>query len=114
MTYKFNAELTAEMDISDKEFQMLLEAAKNHYDYTVQSIGQVGGFLYGMGNRSEFSNGTYKKVEATGRNWGLILKSLEIVNTDAGRFIGNAIFKMLEHMYKQCDDINKSMVSHEC
>jgi len=106
MEYKFLAEIKAVIEISDSDFKMLLEQSANHYDHTVQSASMVGGFLYGFHNRRLFSKGEDKKIELSTREMGLILKSLELNNSNNCNRLGRSIHKILQATANKAIEIN--------
>ena len=79
--HSFIAELKADVEFSDSDFEFLFKSSRTHYDSTVQSISAVGGFLYGLKNRREWSNGENKTTELRFGDLQLLLKSIEFVNT---------------------------------
>ena len=109
MSHQFFATLSVEIDMSDKDFNILLQCASNHYDFTVQSGAAVGGFLYGLKNRRDFSNGEYKKIEVSTRQIGLILKSLEGNGTDEARYIGENLYRIAMELHSTASEINNSL-----
>lgn len=54
---KFRYEILAEVRLNQSECEFLQKLASEHYDRHCRSVGEQGGFLYGMRNHAEF-NGT--------------------------------------------------------
>ena len=52
--HSFIAELKADVEFSDSDFEFLFKSSRTHYDSTVQSISAVGGFLYGLKTAGTF------------------------------------------------------------
>lgn len=109
MKHSFTSELTANIEISDSDLKLLLEISSNHYDDAVKAMSRIGGFLYGFKNRRDFSAGEDKTVELTGRKIGLILKSLELNNSDQTNGIAKTLYAILNEMQRKTIYINKRM-----
>ncbi len=108
MTHSFYATLSAHIDMDDSDFERLKEKASRHYDSTVKSSVEVGGFLYGLTNRGEFSNGENKTLELSGRELQLCIKALEFDNSDHTKAISKRLIGVLNEMYFQQEQINKA------
>lgn len=78
MKHFFQATLKAHIELSDDDFLHICECCKGHYDFTVSSCVEVRGFLYGLKNRRDFSDGEDKVADLTIRQIGLILKAFEM------------------------------------
>lgn len=48
MKYIFQANLYVDISMTDEDFSLLEKAAEQHYDETVRSTIQRGGYLYGQ------------------------------------------------------------------
>lgn len=112
--YIFYAKLTAEIELSNEELNLLIECSERHYDSTVKSISMCGkgGFLYGLHNRrkweiesnTEISNGEFKSNQIQ-----LMLKSLEFKNEpEAGNLYGKLI-TIAKEMQTKNITLNKTL-----
>ncbi len=54
--YYFVAILTAHIELTDEEFELLFNESARHYDYKVKTSTKVGGFLFGFQNQRNFAN----------------------------------------------------------
>ncbi len=108
MEYSFSAELSAGIEISDSDFQLLLDCSSHHYDHTVQSMSMIGGFLYGHKNCREFTNGEDKTLWVTQRKLGLMMKSLEMCQVPAGLFLSSSLWKVAMSLQNEMEKINNS------
>ena len=79
--HSYIAELKANIELNDSDFNLLLDCSARHYDSTVRSISEVGGFLYGLNNRRNFSNGADLTTEFSERELGLLIKSIEFTGS---------------------------------
>lgn len=109
--HSYIAELKADIEFSDSDFQLLLESSRNHYDSTVQSICSVGGFLYGLKNRRDFSKGENKSTELRFGDLQLLLKSLEFVNTDKSNHLYARLSAIFMDMQAKNMEINEDLKS---
>ena len=109
MKYFFQVEFKAFVEIPDKEFEFILECCKHHYDFTVASSVEVGGFLYGLKNRREFSNGEDKVCDLTFRQIDLILKSIEMYDNEEERNVHRNMFKIIRQMGEENMEMNKNL-----
>lgn len=107
--HSFFATLSAEVEISDSDFNLILENAANHYDSTVQDSVKIGGFLYGFKNRRDFSKGKDKIVELTSRQLGLVLKSIEFNNSNQAIFLCKRLYKIAMEMQQKTIELNKTI-----
>lgn len=108
MNYQFSATLNAVIDISDNDFNFILDCCQHHYDNTVQAAVAVGGFLYGIKNRREWSKGKDQTMELSMRQLGLVLKSMEFVNVGQADMLGGRLYKIAEDLVKTELEINSS------
>ena len=107
--HSFFATLSATVELSDNEFNLLLESAQKHYDGTVNSTICVGDHLYGAKGRRNFSEGKDKNVDFTERQLGLALKSLEIQNTDLSIALYVRLIGIVKDMQAKNIEINEDL-----
>lgn len=111
--HSFFAKLEARVEISDSDFNLILEHAANHYDNTVKSSVRVGGFLYGFKNRREWSKGEDKIVELTERELGLVLKSIEFSLSDQAIHIGRRLYAIAMELQEKFIEVNKTLNNNQ-
>jgi len=107
--HSYIAELKADIEFSDSDFELLLESSRRHYDSTVQSICCVGGFLYGLKNRRDFSKGENKSTELRFGDLQLLIKSLEFVNTDKSNHLYARLTAIFMDMQAKNIEINEDL-----
>lgn len=107
--HSYIATLSANIELSDSDFNLLLESARNHYDNTVNSTIRVGGNLYGAKNRREFSNGENKFVEFSESQLGLALKSLEYQHRDDASMLYVRLYGIVREMHAKWKEINDEL-----
>ena len=107
--HSFFANLSATIELSDLEFNLLLESAKNHYDGTVHSTICIGGYLYGAKGRRDYSEGKDKNVDFSEHQLGLALKSLEIQNTDMSVALYVRLTGIVKDMHAKWNEINEDL-----
>lgn len=107
--HSYFATLSATIELSDSEFNLLLESAKNHYDSTVNSTVCVGGHLYGAKGRRDYSEGKDKNVDFSERQLGLALKSLEIQNTEISMSLYIRLTGIVKDMHAKWNEINEDL-----
>lgn len=106
MKYSFFAQLSVSFEIDDADFALLIEEAKNHYDTTVRMSTQLGGFLYGLKGRREFSDGSDKTMDLTFRQIDLLLKACEPSDTDAVYDLRSKLLKVLDALQAKSIEVN--------
>lgn len=112
----FIAELKANIELSDSDFNLLLKCSRSHYDSTVQSASMVGGFLYGINNRRNWSKNNSEidlSTEFTYRQIDTMLKSLEFVNTKEALKLMVRLTTIVSDMLAKNNEINKQLVTNE-
>lgn len=109
MTCFFRAEYKAHIEIPDLEFEFIKKCCERHYDYKIQSLVQVGGFLYGLTNRREWSNREDKVCDLSFREIDLLLKSLEMSRELLSYHISAAFRRICKEMSKQNHEHNKKL-----
>lgn len=110
--HSFIAELKANIELSDDEFNLLLKASQRHYDGAVQSASRVGGFLYGINNRRTWAKEGISKdlsTEFTYRQIDLMLKSMELINTQEALKLTVRLSTISQEMYAKNTEINKQL-----
>ena len=112
-TYSFYATLTADIFINDSDFYFICDVCKNHYDYTVRRQQEVGGFLYGFRTRRTPIKGMDvtdedRVVEFTARQLGLMMKSLEMQNSEQASKLNLMFHKIASEMAQKQSSINKT------
>jgi len=105
--YSFYATLTASVQISDEEFNLIMISAKEHYDFKIQSSVESGGWLYGAKNRRDFYCGENKELEMTSTQMQLVMKSLEFPVREKGSELYGKILKIFTLMQETQKDINE-------
>ena len=115
MKYTFEARLSVYIEVTDKEFDYIWEKMKHHYDATINSAIEVGGFMYGLRNRREpYPNCKLenfdKNLEVDSRKLGLILKSLETPHCvmDINCNLSKKFTKIMKTMCEKNMEINSS------
>ncbi len=114
MEYKFLATLTALVEIPDKDFSFIEQEASRHYDYKVQQTTQVGGFLYGSRNRREWAKKDKpdyytNKIELTQNKIGLLMKAVEMNNSDQAHKISGDLYKIAMELQRKEAEINSKL-----
>ena len=109
MKHSFYAKLSANIEMEDADFKHLKSKAAKHYDSTVKDSVLIGGFLYGLTNRREFSNGEDKTLELSSRELQLCIKALEFDGEEQTNVILKMLIDVLHEMYFQQKQINKNL-----
>lgn len=83
MKYRFWAKLTLIFQLDDATFALLEDCMRHHYDGTVKSCVEHGGFMYGYRNRRDFRKDTpddedRNTLELDSRQHQLCMKALEM------------------------------------
>lgn len=108
----FRATLSALIELSDAEFDLIWKNASRHYDGTVRSSVQVGGFIYGYRNRRNWAlerdddTHEYKIVDVKNSEIQLIMKACERDYSDESLRLSSRLFLVLAEMNKRTAEIN--------
>lgn len=83
MKYQFWANLTIIFQLDDATFTLLENSMRHHYDYTVKSAVEQGGFIYGLRGRRDFLKDKLddehrNTLELSSRQLQLCMKALEM------------------------------------
>lgn len=114
-THSFYATLTANIFVSDEDFNFIFECFQRHYDTTIKMAADVGGFLYGFRNRrikfydTEVITDEDRILDLSNRQIQLILKSLEMYRTDQASSINIRFHKILHELVEKQDQLNKNI-----
>ncbi len=110
MKHSFYATLSVNIEVSDKDFELMMQTCCNHYDNTVQDLVRVGGFLYGAKNRREW-NVDSKDIDFTERQLGLILKAFEMNNSDQAKNICKNLWSIVNSLHETHTEVNANLNS---
>lgn len=100
MKTTYLATIEANVFISDEEFDLIFKAFERHYDRTIKSASEVGGWLFGFKNRrtkfyeTEVIEDEQRTVELSSRRIQLIIKSLEMERSDLASKINFEMHKI--------------------
>lgn len=114
-THSFYATITANVFVSDEDFNFIYECFQRHYDATIKMSANVGGFLYGLRNSrvkfydTEIITDEDRILDLSNRQIQLIIKSLEMYRTDQASDINFRFHKILHELAKSQDSINKNI-----
>lgn len=120
--HSFYATLTAEVEITDEEFDLICECCKNHYDYKVKSLIEHGGFLYGANNKRNFSKEYAREamedfkdndIEFSTSQLNITMKSLEQYyhspKNEAKFILSKRLHNIFDELQEKQQEINKSL-----
>lgn len=110
--YYFVAALTAHLKLNEDEFNLLFSEAGCHYDFQIQSITKVGGFLYGFRNRRLFAkeSGQHDEiVEFTESQLNLLMKAMEMNNTSDVLNLKSRLHNIFIDLQRQTVEVNKPL-----
>ena len=112
--YSFYATLTANVFLNDSDFNLITEGCRSHYDRTVKSLVELGGFLYGAKNRrTPFEGYTVtdedRIVDFTSRQLGLIMKSFQMQSGEQASRLNLMFHKIASEMAFKQNDINNNI-----
>lgn len=85
MKYRFWANLKTIFQLDDATFTLLEDCMRHHYDGTVKSCVEHGGFMYGLRGRRNFKKDQpddefRNTLELDSRQLQLVMKALEMRN----------------------------------
>lgn len=109
MKYTLEVEVSANIELSDTDFNIIQESMCAHYDGTVVSATRVGGFIYGFGNSRVLSEGKNKTHNVSRREISLMLKGLETNSSTKSRVLGQSLWDILNKMSEKNEEINKQL-----
>lgn len=109
MEITYLAELTASFQLSDSQFKTLWDACKGHYDGKVQSLVEVGGFMYGHKHSRDFATKmgfATPEIALKSREINLLAKSLEMDYTNEGLELAAVICTLFFTLQNKNQEIN--------
>lgn len=110
--HTFFAKLEIHVDLSDEDFNHLLKQAEHHYDGKVKTSVELGGFLYGLKNRREFSEEADDKdtiLTVDERDFQLMMKALEMDKSQRGQAMTKRFWTIVHDMQKKHTEINNML-----
>jgi hypothetical protein len=107
------SKIVAVVDMPDPMFYFLFDTCKNHYDYTIKSFTEVGGFLYGNRNRRMFSKTNDTEIELNSRQCDSLLKALEMGSDEMSLSLFKIIYKVFLLIRSKRDSINEQLQKEE-
>lgn len=116
MTHHYYADIEVRIRLTEHEFYYLLQAAKRHYDGTVNGMAEVGGFLYGVSGRYEFmkSRGNIEdwglELKLTNRNTQLLYKAVEFDYSHQATAIKNQLWPIITGFNDVHESVNKTLI----
>ena len=113
MKYSFEAQLTAYIEVTDKEFNDIWTCMDHHYDMAVKEAVRQGGFMWGQRNRRTPYEGQKEEdidrfMQLNSRQIGIVLKGLEnhhCLLDFSNKLISN-LCKVLKKMGEKFEEIN--------
>jgi hypothetical protein len=109
MEVRFWAELKAIVVFSDDEWRWLLLSFEHHYDSTLKTAVDKGGWLYGMNNRRMFSNGECTDVELSQRQLGWMMKSLEMDVLSCSKELYKKLKDIFFKLQEKQNEVNETL-----
>lgn len=119
-THSFYAEISVYIEFSDEDFELIKECMLHHYDYTVKSSAEAGGFWYGFWNtrtwakenkKSDLENYNPNIRLFTEREIGLILKSIEMSDSPLSDKIRKRLYGIIRELHHKWDEVNNQLNS---
>lgn len=115
--YSFYATLTVNLFIDDNDFDFICNSCKHHYDRTVKSLQEIGGFLFGAKvRRTPYADWLPKDedriVEFNANQLGLIMKSFEMLSGEQASRLNLMFHKIASEMAIKQKFINENMSSY--
>jgi len=115
--YSFYATLTANVFLDDNDFYFLKNVFANHYDFNIRRCAEIGGFLHGYHIRRSPINGMDitdddRIVDFTSMQLGLVLKSLEMQNSEQSSKLNLMFHKIANEMAQNQKLINSKQFKH--
>lgn len=114
-THSFYATLTANVFVSDDDFDFIYQCFQRHYDTTIKMAADVGGFLYGFKNRrtkfypEEEINDEYNRtIELSNRQIQLVLKSMEMQSSEQASAINLRFHKIISELIFAQNHLNEN------
>lgn len=111
--YSFFATLEANVFLNDAEFYFISHCMKHHYDITVKMSVEIGGFMYGLMNRRTLCYRDITDEDRTcdfsNRELQLILKSLEMQQSDEAIEVKKRLRHILDEMSKKQNRVNEGL-----
>jgi len=117
--HSFYATLSANIELSDEEFELICEHAEHHYDYTVKSSVKRGGFLYGAKGSRDYAAKQdtaddlwkdYRTREYTSRNIQTMLKAIEFNQSEAALNLYKRLRNIAMEMQEKQMLINNNLI----
>jgi hypothetical protein len=108
----FVAGLTAYIELSDEEFNLLFANAQHHYDYKVKSTTEPGGYLYGFKNRRLFASQAKNRdcnADFSESQLNLMMKALEMTTCEAGIKLRSRFLNIFRELQRQTVIVNKPL-----
>lgn len=114
-THSFYATIGINIEFNDEDFEFIKLSMKHHYDFTVKSSVEVGGFWYGFENLRKWGkeypidgdNPNIGKFEE--RQMQLILKSIEFSDNPLSYKITKRLYGIVNEMGVKWKEINKQL-----
>lgn len=116
MTHHYYAVIEAHIRLTEEELYYLLEAAKRHYDGTVNGMAEVGGFLYGVKGRYEFmkSQGNIEdwglELNLINRKIQLLYKAVEFDSSPQAMAIKEQLWPIITGFNDVHESVNKTLI----
>lgn len=111
--HTFWAELKIYIEINNDDFHFIFDNAARHYDFTVRSSTEVGGFLYGLKNRRILSESKDKVCVLSSREFQLITKAIEFNTEERSNKIKTRLWKILHELKSKSKEINKQFENEQ-
>lgn len=109
MKFKIGCSLVVFVKFSDQQWNLIMQAFKQHYDWGLKSAVEIGGWMYGLNNGRILSKGENKEAELTFRQADSILKSIELEFDSSACEIRLALHAILKKMNSTYELLNKQL-----
>lgn len=116
LKHSFRATIKMLVETSDEEFKTIQTCMIGHYDYSVKSSVEVGGFMYGWANRRKWALQYGDKVpdlicDFESRQMQLTLKALEIWHTEEVNALAKRLWNIVHEANKVSEEVNSKFIN---